>query len=170
MPKRQFPATKIIPTIMIGDDIDFSTRNFKNRGKPPFRSKDCKKLFKKYVTDDTTDAILRKDYLDNKCQDITGIDYDTLKNPEYTILVKQNDSMNAKRLEVVSSHLSLNNLEDLHNKSGRHKATSYNIKDLTICSIKEEEGNIFHSKFIDQLRILKASENITAEGYLIIEE
>ena len=53
MSTRKFLATKIYPTIMIGNRIKLSTRNFKINGKPPRKSIDCEVRFKKYVTDDS---------------------------------------------------------------------------------------------------------------------
>ncbi len=169
MSNRKFPATKIYPTIMIGKDIRLSTRNFKTRGKPPKKSIDCSKRFKKYVTDDNTDAALMKDYNENKCEDITGLKYDDFTFPQYTILLKEGDKINAKRILIESSNQKLSKDASVSSKTGTHKANFYNIKDLTICSIMYEELNIFKNQNIDRLREMKQEELITPDGYLVIE-
>ena len=170
MPTRKILATKILPTVMIGEKIAFSTRNFKDNRKPPYQSIDCGVRFKKYVTDDTTDAMLMEDYNGNICEDIIEIKREDLSLPDFTLLIKKGNTLNAYRINVLSTNCKLSKEASLYNKSGRHKATSYNITDFTICSILQEEKNIFNSKNIDKLRELKFNEQITNDGYLIIEE
>lgn len=170
MPVRKIPATKIFPAIMIGKKITFSTRNFKPNGKPPIKSIDCNLRFKKYVTDDNTDALLTEDYNGNICEDLIGIKQADLALPDFTILIKKDDKLNAKRITVQSTNHKLSKEASLKNKSGKHKATYYNITDLTICSILQEEKNIFNSKHFDKIRKLKMDEIITDDGYLLIEE
>jgi hypothetical protein len=169
MSTRRYLATKISPTILIGEDIEFSTRNFKTSKKPPSKSIDCNDRFKKYVTDDNTDALLNETYTGSKCTDIIGINYDDLTLPEYTILLKKGDKINAKRIHVESINHNLEKEAKVINKTGTHKATSYNIKELTICSIKQEELNIFNNKNFDRLKALKLSGNITNDGYIEID-
>lgn len=170
MSSRKIPAIKLSPTVMVGEKITFSTRNFKENGKPPSKSINCNVKFKKYVTDDNTDAILTEDYTGNICEDILGITQADLKLPHFTILLKKDDKLNSLRMTVQSTNHKLSKEASLKNKSGRHKATYYNITDLTICSILQEERNIFNNKHFDKLSKLKADELITDDGYLIIEE
>lgn len=169
MTLRKIPATKICPTIMIGDDINLSTRNFKINGRPPRKSVDCKVRFKKYVTDDNSDALLEKDYTGNKCEDITGLAYTDFSLPKYTIFLKKGDSINAKRFSIESTNQKLVKIASVAHKTATHKATFYKIKDLTICSILQEEANIFENNSIDKLREMKSQEIITQDGYIEIE-
>lgn len=164
MNNRKFLATKIYPTIMIGNRIKLSTRNFKINGKPPRKSIDCEARFKKYVTDDNSDALLEEDYLGNQCEDITGLISADLLTPEYTVLLKKGDKINAKRFSIESTNQKLAKIAVVAHKTATHKATFYNIKDLTICSIFQEEANIFEHKSIDKLRDMKSKEIITKDG------
>jgi len=169
MSNRKFLATKISPTVMIGNRIKLSTRNFKINGKPPRKSIDCKVRFKKYVTDDNSDALLEEDYLENQCEDITGLTSADLETPKYTILVKKGDSINAKRFLIESTNQKLGKIAIVAHKTATHKATFYNIKDLTICSILQEESNIFEHRSINKLRDMKARGEITKDGFIEIE-
>ncbi len=149
-------ATKIKPTLIIGEKIKISTRNIKSNKKPPKKSEDCKNIFKEYITDDTTDAILLEDYTKILCKDILescflpeNIDDNMYK---HIILQNSNDSINAKRILIYSTNKKLIKLEKVINKSHTHKASEYNIKHLTICGIEQEEDRIFKSNIIDDLR------------------
>jgi len=159
MQQNQIAATKIKPTLIIGNNILISTRNIKSNKKPPKKSEDCQTIFKEFITHDTTDAILLKDYRDSICMDIIENEFldeafdDILL--KYIILQDKNNSINAKRILIYSSNTKLLKLEKVVNKSHTHKATEYHVKHLTICGIEQEEDRIFQSTIIEKLRKFK---------------
>ena len=169
MSKRKFLATKISPTVMIGNRMELSTRNFNTTKKPPRKSVDCEARFKRYVTDDNSDASLEEDYLGNQCEDITGLTSADISSPEYTILLKKGDKINAKRFSIESTNQKLAKIAKVTQKTGTHKASFFHIKDLTICSILQEEANIFEHRSIDKLKDMKARGEITKDGFIEIE-
>ena len=77
---------------------------------------------------------------------------------KHLIKNKKNDTLNGNRFLIFSTNHKLLKLEDLINKSGRHKATEYKIKDLTLCNLIEEDVSIFKSKNIDKFRKEKLSQ------------
>lgn len=175
MKQKQIAATKIKPTLIIGEDIKISTRNIKSNKKPLKQSEDCSCTFKEFVTHDTTDVYLYEDYTNPVCCDI--IDNEFLDNNlcakkkyfPYIILKDKNAHINAKRVLVYSTNKKLLRSEKVVNKSATHKATEYKIKTLTICGILQEEKRIFESDIIDKLR--KAKMTITPDnGFYNIDE
>ena len=162
MKQKKISATKIKPSLIIGEDIKLSTRNIKSNKKPLKRSEDCEESFKEFITHDTTDVYLNKDYTDAICHDIISSDFlDNIDVDEkllpFIILKSENSHINAKRVLIYSTNKKLLKLEKLINKSGRHEATEYDVKSLSICGIYQEEDNIFKSNIIDKLRIAKTT-------------
>lgn len=175
MKQSKIAATKIKPTVIIGEDIKISTRNIKSNKKPPKKSEDCGVRFKEFVTDDTTDVLLNESYTKDICEDMIDTDFLDSNNYNednfpYILLTNKNDTINAKRVLIYSSNLKLMKKEKLKNKSHRHKATEYNLKELTICGILQEEENIFQSNIIDKLRKAKQSMKPDEDGFYNIDE
>ena len=175
MKQKQIAATKIRPTLIIGEDIKISTRNIKSNKKPLKRSEDCSCTFKEFVTYDTTDVYLYEDYCKTICCDIIDNEFldNTLcsekKDLPYIILKEKDSHINAKRILVFSTNAKLLKSEKIVHKSATHKATEYKIKTLTICGILQEEKRIFESDIIDKLREAKVT-IVPSNGFYDIDE
>ena len=173
MKQKKISATKIKPSLIIGEDIKISTRNIKSNKKPLKKSEDCDQLFKEFITHDTTDIYLNEDYAGVICNDIISSDFLDNKDIDekllpFIILKSENSHINAKRVLIYSTNEKLLKLEKLINKSGRHEATEYDVKSLSICGIYQEEDNIFNSNIIDNLRIAKTTIE-PSDGYYTID-
>jgi len=173
MATRKILAIKLAPTVVIGNHIFISTRNFKIKGKPPYKIDDCPKSFKEFITDDTTDVTTLCSFKDDICGDlleehILGCDKNSLPDESSVILVNENDSINAKRVRILTTDLNLHKKFKVVNKSAKHKAIEYVAKDFTSCGIFQEEENIFKAKYFDQAKYLKKTE-IPKNGFFEIE-
>ncbi len=177
MSQTQILASKICPSLLIGDELIISTRNIKTNKKPPKKSASCNCIFKEFVTHDTTDVTLTKDYNGSICEDIISNEF-LLENESFSngvelkhiIKNKNKDCLNGKRVLIFSTNHKLLTLEDLINKSARHKATEYKLKELTLCNLIQEELNIFNSVNIDSFRKGKLSQVPNDNGYITIEK
>lgn len=176
MSQAQILASKICPELLIGEKLLISTRNIKPNKKPPKKSINCNHIFKEFVTDNTTDITLYEDYTGNICEDIIRNEFLINDNSfsngielKHLIKNKKNDTLNGNRFLIFSTNHKLLKLEDLINKSGRHKATEYKIKDLTLCNLIEEDVSIFKSKNIDKFRKEKLSQIPNKNGCITIE-
>jgi predicted phage tail protein len=118
---------------------------------------------------------LHEDYNGNICEDIIKNEF-IIDNSIFTkgnliqlIKNKKNDTLNGNRFLIFSTNSKLLDLEVVVNKSGRHKASEYNVRDLTLCNLIEEDVSIFKSANIDKFRKEKLIQLPDKEGYITIE-
>lgn len=177
MSRDKILASKVCPSLLIGDKLTISTRNIKTNKKPPKKSNHCNCVFKEFITDDTTDITLAEDYNGLICEDIIFnkflITNDLFSNDvelKHIIKNKNNDKLNGKRVLIFSTNHKLLSLEEIINKSGRHKATEYKVTDLTLCNLLQEETNIFNSENINIFRKERLSQIPDKDGYIKLEK
>lgn len=176
MSQTRILASKICPSLLIGEKVLISTRNIKTNKKPPKKSTSCNCVFKEFITDNTTDVTLHEDYNGNICEEIIKNEFlieDSIfakGKLRQLIKNKKNDTLNGNRFLIFSANSKLLDLGVVVNKSGRHKASEYNLKDLTLCNLIEEDVSIFKSANIDKFRKEKLIQLPDKEGYITIED
>ncbi len=170
-------AIKISPSFLIGEKLEISSRDLKPKKTPPKKSEDCDTRFYEYVAEDNTDIKLLEDYLeDNFCEDLISNSMFTLENLNQGInleditVTKIGNVLKGTKFLIYSKDNKIKSKEKVINKSGRHKAEKYIVKDLTICYLEKEDSNIFKSSNIDLYRTARLTQKQNKDGYLEISK
>lgn len=91
-------------------------------------------------------------------------------NLEDITVTKIGNVLKGTKFLIYSKDNKIKSKEKVINKSGRHKAEKYIVKDLTICYLEKEDSNIFKSSNIDLYRTARLTQKQNKDGYLEISK
>lgn len=175
MSQSKILATKISPSLLIGEKVKISTRGLKPKKTPPKKSEDCETKFWEYVAEDNTDVTLLKDYTDgNFCEDLISnsmLSTQILEQNitlENIVLIKAEDTLKGTKFLIYSEEKRLKNSEKVINKTATHKAAEYQANNLTLCYLEREDSNIFRSNLIDKYRAARLTQVPDENGHIEI--